>query len=70
MWGDTFYSATITLILSVTLVLHGLLPLHLLSLSLSRTCVASQYDPGDTFKRKNNENTGIMLGYVRSAAIF
>ena len=28
MWGDMFYSATIILILPVTLVLHGLLPLH------------------------------------------
>ena len=28
MWGDTFYSATITLVPPVTLVLHGLLPLH------------------------------------------
>ena len=28
MSGDTFYSATITLVLPVTLVLHGLLPLH------------------------------------------
>ena len=28
MWGDMFYSATITLVPPVTLVLHGLLPLH------------------------------------------
>ncbi len=28
MWGDMFYSATITLVPQVTLVLHGLLPLH------------------------------------------
>ena len=28
MWGDTFYSATITLFPPVTLILHGLLPLH------------------------------------------
>ena len=28
MWGDMFYSATITLDPPVTLVLHGLLPLH------------------------------------------
>ena len=28
MWGDRFYSATITLVPPVTLVLHGLLPLH------------------------------------------
>ena len=29
MWGDMFYSATIPLVPPVTLVLHGLLPLHL-----------------------------------------
>ena len=28
MWGDMFYSATITLVPPVTLVLHGLLPLY------------------------------------------
>ena len=28
MWGETFYSATITHVPPVTLVLHGLLPLH------------------------------------------
>ena len=28
MWGRRFYSATITLVPLVTLVLHGLLPLH------------------------------------------
>ena len=28
MWRDMFYSATITLVPPVTLVLHGLLPLH------------------------------------------
>ena len=28
MWGDMFYSAMITLVPPVTLVLHGLLPLH------------------------------------------
>ena len=28
MWGDMFYSATITLVPPVTLVLHGLIPLH------------------------------------------
>ena len=40
MWGDTFYSAMITPVPPVTLVLHGLLPLHPLYI----TCVASQYD--------------------------
>ena len=28
MWGDMFYSAMITLVPPVTLVVHGLLPLH------------------------------------------
>ena len=28
MWGDMFYSATITLVPPVTVVSHGLLPLH------------------------------------------
>ena len=42
MWGDMFYSATITLDPPVTLVLHGLLPLH--SLYITYMCCFTIYD--------------------------
>ena len=44
MWGDMFYSATITLVPPVTLVLHGLLPLHPLhSIHIASQCTASRF---------------------------